>query len=149
MTGNNFYQLWFLLINLFVFGIIVATLIRCIKDKVRYKVLFIILILLLFAFSITTGGGTLSLGAWGWIGWRSSGLLTNPNGGISLTLVIPIGAIIYWRVREKYIRTDTHNSISPNQNPEQPQIDSDISEAAPPQDKMDQGNDRHNDNNPN
>ena len=97
--------MFILLINLFVLGFIIITIIKCVRDKIRPKVLFIILIISLFYIgaSIVDGDVILSFGFW--IGFRFS----------NTTIMIPAGAIIYWFIRKKYILKTALRNATPAQ----------------------------------
>ena len=92
-----------LLINLFVLGFIIITIIKCAKDKIRPKALFIILIICSLYFGATIVDGDVILSFGFWIGFRFS----------STTILFPAGAIIYWCIRKKRILKTALSNATP------------------------------------
>ena len=102
------------LINLFVLGFIIITIIKCAKDKIRPKALFIILILCTLYFGVRIVNGEVFFSFGFWIGFNIS----------STTILIPVGAIIYWCIRKKRILKTAARNATPAQecetNPDAP-----------------------------
>ena len=97
--------MFILLINLLVLGFIIITIVRCAKDKIRPKALFIILIICSLYFGApTVDGGVIFLFGF-WIGFRFS----------STIILIPVGAIIYWCIRKKCILKTALRNATPVQ----------------------------------
>ncbi len=89
-------------ISLIAFGFIVWMFVDCMKRSIKRKVLWAIIICVELAFSITYGPQNLSFNWWFGTPTASSGIVANlSNLSITLTLAIPLGAIIYFFVRKK------------------------------------------------
>lgn len=95
---------WGLLIyTVLCYVFIIVTIIRCARDKIRLKPLFIIIILVQFSFVLARDGGNFGLNFLPTpLAWAS--LLLYPNGASVLTLILPAGAIAYWIFRKALIR---------------------------------------------
>ena len=111
--------LFILLFNLLVWGFIITTIIICVKDKIRFKIPCIILILFLLYFGTSIVDGDLLFVFGFWIGLKIS----------SSTFLIPAGAIIYWCIRKRLIINTDTGTVSLDQEPGQPSIESDSSDS--------------------
>ena len=83
-----------LIINILVFAFTVATVVRCVKDKIRRKPLFIILILFLLHFGVQNIDGNVRFMTGFWFGVRIN----------NTSVTIPAGAVIYWGIRKRIIK---------------------------------------------
>jgi len=104
MIGISIFQLLILIINLSAHGFMVVTIIRCAKDKIRLKCLFIIIILFFLYFGIIIISGDITFRFGFWMGLRISNQI----------IVIPAGAIIYWCVRKRYMKEDILDAVALN-----------------------------------
>ena len=106
----------------------VFTVIRCIRDRVRFTILYLIMMVFLLYIGFSNIGGTPDIQFGFWLGWRSSGVEFFENGDFYSILVIPAGAIVYWCIRKRLIRkTETRNIVTAKQKLEELGIeDSDL-----------------------
>lgn len=104
----------------------IFTVIRCIRDSIRFKVLYIVMMVFLLYFGFSYIGSEIDLQFGFWVGWRSSGLTIFENGDFYTLVMVPAGAIIYWCIRNGLIRkTETRNVKSMKQRLEELDIEDD------------------------
>ena len=92
------------LLNILIYGIILITIVRCVKDKIRLKIVFLIMIVFLIYFGtyVVDGDQILTFGFW--VGWRFSEIGLASNGDLTAEIVVPAGAIAYWCVRKGLVK---------------------------------------------
>ena len=92
-----------MLIGILSIAVIIFTvlmIVDCAKRKIKLKALWVIIILLGISLGITLGGSDLSLN--GFIGLMvSMSKISIAQGGFSVKLMIPVGAIVYFFLRKK------------------------------------------------
>jgi len=133
------YWLLFLLFNIALLAFVIVTIVRCAKDKIRLKALYIIISLLLLDISYYNINGDFGAGVGLFLGFRASSHLVDFAGNSATNILIPFGAIIYWLIRKKLIhRAFVRNSASAQREQykgyEQLQLDLDAPDSTPPQD---------------
>jgi hypothetical protein len=100
---------WVLLImSIASHGFVIFSIVRCIRDKIKKKPLFILMMFVQFTLTLTIRSGfhvrfgvTIPINLAGDV--ILGGQLLYPNGDTITTLLIPLGAIIYWCIRKKLI----------------------------------------------
>lgn len=104
MKGTTGLQWGVLLLNVVVLGLVVFALVDCCRQKIRNKVLWILLLVLGFV----TVGTTVS--ATGFrlnfhVGWITaySALIRYGTGAVTVRLMLPVGAIIYFAKRRSLL----------------------------------------------
>ena len=103
---------WILLItNILVYGFIVFTIIKCLRDNIRRKVLFVIISIVQIAFTASIGPGSFHVGFSVTVAAFASQMVY-PDGGTITTVVLPLGAFIYWGLRKKLIYDNIRSSWS-------------------------------------
>jgi hypothetical protein len=98
----TFFQ-WILFIsNILMCGFITLTIIRCVRDKIKRKALFVIMTIVQFAFSLSVGSGVHTRFMIAPLSFAQH--LVFPDGTTITTVTLPIGAIVYWLIRKVLIR---------------------------------------------
>ncbi|MBE6606958.1 MAG: glucose-6-phosphate exchanger SLC37A4 [Ruminococcaceae bacterium] len=88
--------------SLAAFGFTVWMFVDCMKRTIKRKVLWAIIVCVGFAFGITIGKQNIAFDWWLGTPIASSGVMANLSSlSVTLTLAIPLGAIIYFFVRKK------------------------------------------------
>jgi disulfide bond formation protein DsbB len=100
-----------LFLNLLVIAFMIATIVRCYKDEIRLKWLFMLVILSLGYVGFSHVGGEVFVSFGLWIGLRFSAYEIYPGGDFAAIVVIPTGAIIYWCIRKWQIRKTAERNI--------------------------------------
>ena len=99
----NDVQWFFFIMGVLSYGFVIFMIVLCIRDKIKKKPLFILMMLVQATVTLRVGGG-----AFLYFGVTTptvfSGHLIYPNGNKITTLLIPLGAIIYRSIRQKLIR---------------------------------------------
>ena len=141
------FQVLFMIINILIIGLMVISIVRCAKDKIRRKALYIVMILagIYLGYSSVAGGGFFIRYGF-WIGWRGTNFTVFPGGEFSVFFAIPLGAIIYWSIRKNLIRKATLNGMPAEQGVEQSQVSPYISEFAIKEEDEAQDNHHQDDN---
>ncbi|MDL2236324.1 DUF5104 domain-containing protein [Christensenellaceae bacterium OttesenSCG-928-K19] len=83
------------------YAFIIITLINCIRTKVKYKPLFIILVFVQISFGYTMMQGQFNVNFMINVFGLSS-MLIYESGGIIFQLFLPIGAVLYWILRKRF-----------------------------------------------
>lgn len=92
-----------LLTNILAYGFVLVTVVRCLRDKIRRKPLYIILSLIQITF-YKAASPVFSQFNFMFTPMGFASHLVYPNGGTATTVVFPLGALIYWMIRKKRIR---------------------------------------------
>lgn len=87
-------------LSLIVYGFTIFTLVRCLRDRIRLKPLFVIVVLAQFALTFTMSADIGVQFSFMLRFLSMSRLLLYPGGGMVLTLTLPAGAIVYWFIRK-------------------------------------------------
>ena len=90
-------------LNFLAYGFVAFTITRCLRDKIRYKALFVIISLLQIVFSVTVSSSSFFIN-FTITPIGLAGQLVYPAGETVTSILIPLGALIYWVIRKKIIR---------------------------------------------
>ena len=94
---------WGLLIeNVLAYAIIILTIVRCALDKIKIKALYIIMVLLQMMLTLTVSNGINFNFMVTPLGFAQH--LIYPTGETVSSIMLPVGAIIYWSIRKNLIR---------------------------------------------
>jgi len=118
----------FLVFSLAVLAFCIWMIVDCVRRKVRYKALWIILILVGFSLTVTLGGGNFHLNGTVGLVAATSTITLNAMTAVSVTTVtVPVGAVIYFLLRRRL--------TTPAVEPEMPADEwaADAEPPAPPQ----------------
>ena len=134
MTGASVFQWGILLLNVVVIGVVVFTTVDCVRQKIRRKALWLVVILL----GMVTVGATFAATSLNFnftIGWlfAYSAFITYGGGTNVFRLMLPIGAIVYWIVRRTLLKKAAYINAVPVAVPTvQPDVPPDIAPSALP-----------------
>lgn len=102
MEGANAVQWGLLILSLLVIGFSVWVLADCCRRKIKHKVLWIIAIVLgAVSLSATRESGSFNLGIHITLFLNYSALILYGSGAVSFRLLIPVGVIVYFAMRDK------------------------------------------------
>ena len=113
MKGATGVQWGFLLLNVIAIGFTVYALVDCSRQKIKKKVLWILLLLLGFiSFGITISATNIRLNFN--IGWISaySALIRYGSGTVMIRLMLPVSTIIYFSMRRSLLKESTPVIVS-------------------------------------
>lgn len=98
---------WILMLTNFIaYGFVAFTIVRCLRDKIRRKVLFVIVSLLQIVFTVTIGPNSFFVNLMVTpVGFARQ--LLYPTEGTVTAILIPLGALIYLGIRKRLIRHAT------------------------------------------
>lgn len=117
--GNAFFQFFnagslaMLMFSLLVLAFCIITTVFAAKSNIKMKPLWIVLIWILQSgFTVTSTNQSFHFGL-ELIKVSFSGYRALPGGGFSLTVLLPVGAILYWILRKKLIQPDAPSQNNP------------------------------------